>query len=431
MQLPFLFWLLTSVPPPDVPPSSAWLNLLPDGVEKREFVLDCTGCHQLAGRFAWAGDRARTEAEWQASIEKMLSFAGASAGFPVISADRQAAPTAAWLATNLKTSPTAPTPAAPVGRAVIREYPLPAAGDLPHDLGVDPASGQVLITGMFTHRLWILDPASGVVAADSIPLAQANPRALEPGRDGRWWVALGGPQRVASYDPRTKQWASYPIGMYPHSIGVDSGGRIWFNGHFTRDPELIGRVDPATGATKTYQVPKHPRTEGAWGPLPYELRVAPNGHVWLGELQGNRIVELDPATERFTVHDLPTPASGPRRFDFDRAGTLWIPAYAASLLVRFEPATGRFTEYRLPIADALPYVARVDHATGLVWIATAAADVVFSFDPRTARFVTYPLPSRGALVRHMVVDGARRAIWLAYGASPGEIPARVARLEPR
>jgi hypothetical protein len=35
------------------------------------------------------------------------------------------------------------------------------------------------------------------------------------------------------------------------------------------------------------------------------------------------------------------------------------------------------------------------------------------------------------LVRHLVVDSARNAIWLAYGASPGEIPARVARLVPR
>jgi hypothetical protein len=29
-----------------------------------------------------------------------------------------------------------------------------------------------------------------------------------------------------------------------------------------------------------------------------------------------------------------------------------------------------------------------------------------------------------------VIDAARNAVWLAYGASPGELPARIARLEP-
>jgi virginiamycin B lyase len=447
-------WLALAALPPDTPPSSAWLNLLPDGPEKRAFILDCTGCHQFRGRFAWAGDRPRTAAEWRAAIDQMLGFAGASGGFPVIAADRQAIPTAAWLAQYVTRPPSpegrepAPSEArggqgvrksepegrepAPsearggqgvrTGEATVTEYDMPVGYDLPHDLAVE-TSGQVVITGMFTHRLWLLDPATGTVTSDSIPLRPANPRAVELARDGARWVALGGPQRVARHDPRT--------GLYPHSIGLDTAGGAWFNGHFTRDPELIGRVDPATGAVKTWTVPKHPSVAGAWGPLPYELRVGPDGRVWLSELIGNRIVGFDPATERFTTHDLPTPVSGPRRFDIDARGTLWIPAFASGRLVRFEPAAGRFTEYDLPVRDAAPYVARVDGRTGLVWIGTGAADAVFSFDPRTERFVTYPLPSRGALVRHLVVDSGRNAIWLAYGASPGELPARVARLEPR
>jgi virginiamycin B lyase len=422
-------WLALFLPP-DTPPSSAWLNLLPDGPDKRAFILDCTGCHQLSGRFAWAGERPRTAAEWSAAIEKMLGFAGATAGFPVIAADRQAMPTALWLERAITARPATPASPAALGQATITEYDMPVGYDLPHDLAVE-ASGQVVITGMFTHRLWLLDPATGTITSDSIPLRPANPRAIELGRDGTRWVALGSPQRVAGHHPRTGRWESHAIGMYPHSIGLDAAGGVWFNGHFTRDPELIGRVDPATGTVKTWTVPKHPAVAGAWGPLPYELRVAPDGRVWLSELIGNRIVGFDPATERFTTHDLPTPVSGPRRFDIDARGTLWIPAFAAGRLVRFEPATGRFTEYDLPIRDASPYVARVDARTGLVWIGTGAADAVFSFDPRTERFVTYALPSRGALVRHLVVDSARNAIWLAYGASPGEIPARVARLVPR
>ena len=124
---------------------------------------------------------------------------------------------------------------------------------------------------------------------------------------------------------------------------------------------------------------------------------------------------------------MPTPHSGPRRFDVDAKGLLWIPAYSANLLVRLDPASGKFTEIPLPVKDAVPYVARVDPRDGSIWIGTSAADALLRYHPRTLKFDTYPLPSRGALVRHLAVDPESGAVWLAYGASPG-IPARVARV---
>jgi virginiamycin B lyase len=124
---------------------------------------------------------------------------------------------------------------------------------------------------------------------------------------------------------------------------------------------------------------------------------------------------------------MPTPHSGPRRFDVDAKGVLWIPAYSANLLVRLDPATGQFKEIPLPVKDAVPYVVRVDPRDGALWIGTSAADALFRYDPRSGRFETFPLPSRGALVRHLAVDPESGAVWLAYGGSPG-IPARVARV---
>jgi virginiamycin B lyase len=125
---------------------------------------------------------------------------------------------------------------------------------------------------------------------------------------------------------------------------------------------------------------------------------------------------------------MPSPHSGPRRFDIDSAGVLWIPEFAAGKLARLDPTTGRFTEWDLPVKDAAPYVVRVDNGRGDLWIGTGSADAVFRFDPRTAQFTTYSLPTRGALVRHLDVDERTGAVWVAYGASPG-VPARVARIE--
>lgn len=411
------------------PPSSAWLSLLPEGQEKREFILDCTGCHLFNEVTALAGGAPRGYAGWRDAVTRMLGFAGATTSFPVIGANRDADHTAAWLARNLGERRAAsvrcgrPLPAG----ATVTEYLLPEPRDLAHDVALDSA-GRVLVTGMFTHTIYVLEPGAAQFTSEAIPLPRANPRAIEVDRAGDWWVVLGGPNRLARR--RTSgTWTFYDAGLYAHSVALDGRGRAWFNGHFTRDPELVGYVDAAADSVRRLPVVAHPtmaRQDG--GPIPYEIRAAPDGAIWMSELAGNRIVRIGPdGTSR--AWDMPVPASGPRRLDVDANGVVWIPTYAGNELVRFDPRTQRFERIALPVRDALPYVVRVDPSNGIVWIGTAAADAVFSYDPRRHAFRSYPLPSRGAMIRHMAVNPRTHEVWLAYGASPG-IPARIARLVP-
>src|SRR5688572_9061154 len=115
--------------------SSDWLARLPDGVEKRAFVLDCTGCHQLSEQYARPGGVWRTEAQWAEAVTRMLGYAGATTGFPVISGDRDPARTAAWLAAHLRGDPPRGDCARPLPPgATITEFPMPEPGDLPHDV---------------------------------------------------------------------------------------------------------------------------------------------------------------------------------------------------------------------------------------------------------------------------------------------------------
>lgn len=408
--------------------SSDWLSMLPDGLEKREFILDCTGCHLFDAERTLHNGVLRTEPEWTDAITRMLGFAGATTSFPVISAARDPVRTAAWLARHLRAAPRGGTcPPKLLDGATITEFSLPEPRDLPHDLAVDTA-GRVIVTGMFTHVMYVLDPETGRFTEIPIPVPRANPRAVEIDSAGTWWVALGAPHRLARYDPPSGSWTTYDIGVYPHSLAPDHRSRVWFNGHFTRDPELIGTVDVASGTVATLAVPPHPTlAAGPGGPIPHEIRVAPDGRVWLTELQGNRLVESLPDTRAFVVHEMPLPASGPRRFDIDREGIVWIPAYSANAIVRYDPGTGRFESFPLPLRDAVPYVVRAEPGTGLAWICTAAGDVLLSFDPSTWRFTVFPLPRVGALVRHLAIDPRTHDVWVAYGASPG-IPARIARL---
>jgi virginiamycin B lyase len=415
--------------------SSDWLRRLPDGEAKRRFILDCTGCHQIDDQVARPGDRPRTQAEFAERITQMLSFAGSTTSFPVIAHGRDVATTSAWLAGSLLANPPlGPRPSLPAN-ARITEFAMPEPGDLPHDVAVD-RDGHVVVTGMFSHRMWVLDPARGTFKGVDIPVEKANPRALEIDDAGNWWVVLGAPNRVARYDPTTSAWRTWPSGFYPHSVALARDGGVWINGHFTHSPELIARLDTtvqdASRAVTPFEVPAHPTLGGGpGGPIPYEIRVAPDGRVWTSELQGNRVVAYDPRKRTFDVFTMPEAWSGPRRFDIDRRGVLWIPAYSTNELVRLDPVTRKFTRFPLPEPDAVPYVVRVDDDAGRIWIGTSAADVVLAYDEAANRFTTYPLPSRGALVRHLAIDPRTHDLWIAYGASPGRIPARIARLTVR
>jgi streptogramin lyase len=299
---------------------------------------------------------------------------------------------------------------------------------------------------MMTDRMYVLDPGAPDARARRfdavpIPVPRANPRAVEIDPAGRWWVALGAPGAVAVYDPARAAgdgaWRTFAVGVYPHSVALGAGdGEAWFNGHFTRAPALIGRVrlSPLGAAGRgvdSVALAPHPTLAAdPGGPIPYEIRVAPDGVVWTSELHGNRLVAHDPRTRRTWAVDMPEPHSGPRRFDVDASGVLWVPAYAANALVRYDPRGGRFARVPLPIGDAVPYVARVDRAAGHVWVGTSAADALLRYTPRTGAWAAFPLPSRGALVRHLAVDPRTGDVWVAYGASPGPA-AKIARLTTR
>ncbi|HYE58298.1 MAG TPA: FlgD immunoglobulin-like domain containing protein, partial [Rhodothermales bacterium] len=348
--------------------------------------------------------------------------------FPIMSPSRNAQATATFLSTHLNRVPAYQAPAPMTGADAAfttTKYRIPGWGDLPHDLMPD-SQGRIVITGMMTQQMYVLDPATGTYS--TVPTPANGARALDIGPDGTWYVALGQGNQVAAYDPRTQQWRSWGIGMYPHDVVRDPKGRIWFNGHFTKNPELLGVLDPATGSIRTFEVPVPAMPDGGSN-IPYGMRVGADGTVWMTELRGNRLVKFNPDTERFTLYTMPTEMSGPRRPAFAPDGSLWIPEYAANKIARFDPVSERFQEWTLPIADALPYIVRVA-PTGHVWVATSGADAVLRFNPADGTWLVHRLPTPKALIRHMELDPSSEGVWVAYGNSPAIDP-KVVRIVPR
>lgn len=406
-------------------PSSAYLAGLPDGVEKQRFIRDCTGCHSFRARIAYPNGQARSEAGWREAITRMVERFGADSGFPVIGPDRDPAATAAWLAKAMPAQRSIRMRWEPAleRSADIREYLIDEPGDLPHDVAID--NGLVAVTGMFTGRMYVLDP--GATAFRTMATPEPNPRAVEMDSAGGWWVVLGGPKKVAYRSP-AGEWKTFDAGFYAHSIALAPDRSVWVNGHFTHAPELIRRIDPVTGATQDFEVPPHPDFETTT--VPYEVRADRAGNIWMSELQGNRLVRFDPRSRRFSVWALPRAAAGARRLDIDDSGVVWIPEYSANRLARFDPTTETFREFELPIKDAAPYVVRYDRGRNALWIGTGAADAVFRFDVATEKFTYYRLSAVDQLVRHLTIDETTGDVWLAPGASPGISAARIIRLRP-
>lgn len=421
-------------------PASVLMKALPDGEEKRRLVVDCMGCHQFNQRIIFNMEgKPLDEAGWATSTEKMIGFSGPATSFPILPPDRQSKTTASWLAQQLTADRLQEhmTPPATIegaaAKVIVTEYDVPKSEklpipDLPHDLMLD-REGQVLITGMFTGAIYRLDPATGVFVQNEIPLGFANPRALDIDEKGNWWIVLGMPKQVARYTVKTGKWDFFDVGVYAHSVKIDADGRVWFNGHFTRDPELFGYLDATTGNTHTYEIPPGKTVNEGGSTIPYGLRVGPDGTVWGTELVGNRLVRIDPRTEQVKVYDMPSPHSGPRRLDIARDGSVWIPEFSGNKLARFDPKEETFTEYDFPTANSLPYCARIDHSRNLVWISQAGSDAIASFDMASKEFTEYRLPTRIAFIRHLDIDLDTGHVWGAYAHSPGVHP-KIVRLDP-
>jgi virginiamycin B lyase len=414
-------------------PGFAYLNVLPSGEEKRRLILDCAGCHAFNEKTLLDKEGALLDEDsYKASVDKMLSFSGAASMFPIMSPSRQSAPTAKFLSAHLTEEPLQAEAEksrglrAPAGGYSVTEYDLPIQQDFPHDLMLD-GRGRIIITGMFTNLMYVLDPETAAFTTMPIPAPGGNPRALDLDAKGNWWILGGTTETISRYRVADEEWDHFNIGMYPHSIMLDTLNRVWFNGHFTHAPIKMGYVDSNSGEVVILEVPADGLKEENGSPIPYGLRVGPDGNVWCTELAGNRLVRLLPGSGEFKTYMMPIPDSGPRRLDVGADGVVWIPEFSGGKLARFDPEGEKFLEYDFPTSNSLPYCARIDHKRDRVWISQCANDAIALFDIKTEKITEYRLPTHIAFVRHLDIDPETGDVWAAYSHLPGIHP-KIARL---
>jgi len=468
-------------------PANRWYALLLDSIEnpahREELVRQCTYCHQQGN---WATRVQRPHEQWEKVLALMARMGGGLSAelraqvpelFNTAYDPKTAVPA---LTANMNAPDFAPPPAADVRKAVIEEWQVGHQASMQHDLVVHP-DGRIYSVDMTQDQLYRLDPENGEITTWSLPEsdlplggvfggrnspappntnAHLGPHSLQVAPDGRVWITLALGNQLAAFDPESAEWELVQVdeGFYPHTLRFDQRGRIWYSLAVSNH---VGMFDPATGEQRHIRLPAKNwqqdlglrllpvflwmnRTfdlgdlaagEGISAPVPYGVDIAPDGGIWISQLNEHRIGRIDP--DSFDLEMIDTPFTGPRRLRFDSEGMLWIPGFSAGLVSRFDPATREFRSWPLPIEPAgseTPYALHIDHRSDDVWICGTNSDTLIRFRPKTEAWSVYPLPTRVTYTRELDFDEEGR-VWTSNSNTPtwqieGAFP-RIVRLDPR
>jgi len=234
-----------------------------------------------------------------------------------------------------------------------------------------------------------------------------------------------------------------------------SDGSLWYIDPLGAENNgVVGLYNPAdNSSSKRFVIPG----EG----IPTGIAIDGNGSLWVPLVVSNgadKIVKFDPATEKFSSYDIPTPDARPAGVTSDRLGNIWFAEADANSIAKIDPATGNITEYKPkdpvqtldeptavladpegfniyiaehtghritvfnsllgtfhnypPINDAgLPFGMALD-SYGDLWFAQHEIDKIGVIDPRTGEGTEANLPISGSFVQWITSDNEGR-IWFA------------------
>ncbi len=148
-------------------------------------------------------------------------------------------------------------------------------------------------------------------------------------------------------------------------------------------------VTATTGGITEYTIPT-PRS-GLMIPA-----VAPDGHVWVGEMDGNRIAELDPGTGVVRELVLAQPIRSVMGLAVGPDGRVWWAEEATDQVGMLDPATGTVREFPLPTVHAGPVGIAVA-PSGAVYVTEQAAGRIAVLDPTSGAVREYPIPSPNSI----------------------------------
>ncbi|WP_169577743.1 carboxypeptidase regulatory-like domain-containing protein [Sinimarinibacterium sp. CAU 1509] len=274
------------------------------------------------------------------------------------------------------------------------------------------------------------------------------------------------------YDPATAGTTLTEVavagnGAFVHDVELGDDG-LFYSVDMANDRVYV--TDLATAQSTALPMPDnglplHGDFAGASAPVaafhahhgPHSIVRGPDGRLYTTNSMSAEIGVLDPATERYSFHNVGGGAVYPHTLRFDRYGVLWFSIALSNQLGRFDPRTGAMQVIDLPaggfwqgLTDAtltgvlkiasllpgkdlqlllshhkwsgqghrifnLPYGLDIHPVDGSVWYAKLYADKIGRYDPKTGAISEWDTPLPGPRRMRFAPDGT---LWIpAFGGS--------------
>jgi virginiamycin B lyase len=233
---------------------------------------------------------------------------------------------------------------------------------------------------------------------------------------------------VQSFDPRTKQFTTYPLpapwqgeeSQQTFLVPPNADGIMYVKDNAT---ESIFQVNLAT---KTWR-PLGPYKDATHTYGTYQIFADSQGNVYGNDFTpsyGKSIIAFNGKTGVATDYAISPTVSRPRRGKMDAQDRLWFAEYQGNRVGVLDTKTGKVTSWEMP-----PYTFPYDAAPGKdgeVWTAGITSDQVVRYDPKTGRTIVYALPG-ATNARDIYVDntGKRSVFWVGNNHA-----AQIYKLEP-
>lgn len=221
---------------------------------------------------------------------------------------------------------------------------------------------------------------AGLIAAALVVGVVTSMQASGSAGAAAWGAAARVPRSRAS--PGLTSWAipTPHAGLMTPAVGPD--GDVWIG---EMDTNRLARLDPAGNTVQEYTF-----SGGYQGTM--GVAVDNGNRVWLAQQSAGALGLFDPASGAYTAFPPPTPHSAPSGIALAPDGAIWLTEMNVDRLARFDPATRTFREYPLPQSGVVPYWLAVA-PDGRVWFTELSGLRVGVLDPAGGAVREWPVPN--------------------------------------
>ncbi len=160
--------------------------------------------------------------------------------------------------------------------------------------------------------------------------------------DGKVWLIDSGTYTIYRLDPVTGKFETLKPFPDPSPNVYDISPDNQNNAYFTVfGADQIGRVDAHTKEVTLYKTPTKNSN-------PRRGELAANGLFWFGEFGGNRIGMFNTKDLSFKEWTPPSPWAFPYNAIADKNGEVWAGSTMTDRLMRLDPRTDKIIEYLMP-----------------------------------------------------------------------------------